>query len=202
MATMNIRITRYYHIGIDPGLDGATVLVDIAARELIWHALHQDVERNKEHYLSPDSLKALLKPIRTFTGQSSVVSSLAFMESAQVLGGNNNGRLVGINWGIVWSIIVDMGYDVLEIHPTSWKTRMVDKSLRARELSNAQRKQSSCIAAARLGYTVPFAKSHSKHPHDGVADAILIAHYGAQKLLSGVAEEDEVKRWWNKESEQ
>ena len=165
------------HIGIDPGLDGAIVLIDPETRQLVWYRLHADIARIEGKYLNPFSYNQLFHEIKAFHTGRQAVADVVFLEAARIASGNQGTTTVGANWGIVFSGVYTAGFIAQIVPPNLWKPRMIPKELRSSEKAS-ERKRSSCIEAARRGYTIP-GKSAKSQPHDGIADAVLMAHWGS-----------------------
>jgi len=158
-------------IGIDPGLDGATVLIDRKNHGLGF-VPHSAVSRHGS-YLDAASYMQFARRLADIAN----VHRTAFIEGPSIRGGQAGLMTVCINWGIVKGVWDMLGFNLIIIHSNIWKPVMVG-------VANSKKhgKQSSCLKAKEMGYTVPTHAAKGKVLHDGVADAILIAEFGGRKL--------------------
>ena len=79
----------------------------------------------------------------------------------------------GVGYGWAW-MLTALGIPFELVHPRTWQSKML-KGLP----KNDTKKQSSIIACQRLCPAVDLRRSErSRVPHDGLAEALLIAEYG------------------------
>ncbi len=169
---------RTYVIGVDPGLDGATVAIDTERSCNFVYFVHSGIKRNVSYLDGDDYLAAARKMIMRASQNMGVrpghgIHNSVMIEAAAVMGRQSGQRTVGVNWGIIKACWDVLQFDVVIIPANVWKPKMVGV-----ELSKSDGKQASCIVAARMGYEVPTHRPNGAILHDGVADAILIAEYG------------------------
>ena len=154
-------------IGIDPGLDGATVAIPVDGKE-VRRVTHASIDRI-DGYVSPidydEATEALfrLNPLGVI------------MEFPMILRGQEGSARIGINWGIVWSSWQRRRLQPMMIHPAVWKRVLVPAAL-----SKEHDKQAACLICADMGYDIAPRTPRSRKPHDGTADAVLIAVYGGR----------------------
>ncbi len=172
---------RTYILGVDPGLDGATVAVEPSAHRLSYFP-HSELGRHNS-YLSGETyitaarklVYEIMEEIRVSPGIS--LHNTVIMEAAAVLGRQSGQRTVGVNWGVIKACWDILGFNILVVPANVWKPVMVGK-----KASREYGKNSSCITAEKLGYIIPSHRPAGKKLHDGVADAALIAEYGGRKF--------------------
>jgi len=82
----------------------------------------------------------------------------------------------GKGYGIILGIAAALSIDVLEVHPATWKKHMLGKRPKGTDTKNhAITKIKELYPKIKL-----LATKRSKKEHDGMAEAALIAIYGAQ----------------------
>jgi hypothetical protein len=156
-------------MGIDPGLDGATVIVRPKTHDVIYvpHSMLPVVDG----FISPTSYAQAMIQFADFN------IAAVTMEYPVVLSAQRGAVKIGANWGIIRATVEGVSDRPLIVQPRAWKLVMIPKPI-----SSANGKQASCIICAEIGYTVPMHGARGKKPHDGVADAILIAEYGGRRV--------------------
>jgi len=163
-------------IGIDPGLDGATVKIIIGETGYVY-VMHRDIDR-MDGFLDASSYS---RAIADRLALDDSATEAVVIEYPMVLGEQRGTARVGGNWGIIHAVWQLREQKPIIVHASQWKAAMIPKALRP------LKKLASCGACEALGYTIPAHSSISRSgkPHDGVADAILIALYGARQLGVG-----------------
>lgn len=158
-------------IGIDPGLSGATVALQLPLSSMRWMCIqHRTIDR-VDGYLSAVAYDNMLRPWSGFNTEA------VMMEFPMILSGQGGAAKIGINWGILRSAWERRSENLAQVHPVTWKMAMITP----RE-AKEYKKQASCRACEAIGYIIPTKAvgKRSKIKDDGVADAILIARYAVQ----------------------
>lgn len=150
--------------GIDPGLKGGIVF-------------HTDAEH--VDYKMPITGK--LVDVGLF--QSMLIRlnpSVVYIEKQRSNGRQSGQHLIGINYGRLTATIDLCGIRYVEVTPQSWQ-----KKIYGRNVGSAQSKEYSVNFCLKHGYFVPMTSTRSNaSPHDGIADAHCIAHYG--RICEGI----------------
>lgn len=160
-------------IGIDPGLSGATVALQLPLSSMRWMCIqHRNIER-VDGYLSVISYDGMLAPWDGFNIKATI------MEFPMILSGQGSAAKIGINWGILRAAWERRCKTLMQVHPIAWKREFITPSI-----AKEWKKQASCRLCEEIGYIIPTKSvgKRSKIKDDGVADAIMIARYGAHKL--------------------
>jgi hypothetical protein len=160
-------------IGIDPGLDGATVAVATRGTEFVF-LKHSDVRRI-DGYLSSVDYSIRMAGIVAAKGIDANRIVAIFSEYPSIRSGQAGAVAIGTNWGVIRSSWESDDMPITAIPASVWKDVMIPKSL------NHLKKKASCVVCADMGYEVPLHAAKGRTFHDGIADAILIAVYGGRK---------------------
>lgn len=160
------------YIGIDPGQRGGLARITPGSIE-VWPMPRHDAEEAVQHGTPIDWFRVyrllshwepwkktvvVIEKVHAFTGQG-VSSTFKF--------GANYGGLLGILGG--------MSVDYQLVVPRTWKKTVLGDSF--------EHDKAGTIAFLRQNYPTVnlLATPRSKKPHDGMADALAIAHYGFNK---------------------
>ena len=87
---------------------------------------------------------------------------------------------IGTNWGFLKGMLVAIGAKHEEPTPQQWK-----KALGLPKRTGAERKkgkQDAAVLATQLFPGINLTPGRKRVPHDGMADAVLIAEYARRKL--------------------
>lgn len=170
-------------IGIDPGLDGALVVIDFDGSEKIVTSFvtptinpkpkivkGKKKSGGKRAYDLPEMRDLLDRdPAHTF----------AMLEKSQAMPPTLHGRpqgtassfAIGVGYGVWQGLLTGLGISFEVVHPRRWQSvvcRQVAGDTKARAL----------IAAKRLFPRLDLRKSERcTKAHDGIVDALLIAEY-------------------------
>jgi len=157
-----------YYLGIDPGLEGAFVILkDQNIHEVHLMPLIKTAASKKR--ISPVGLKELVGHLATFKDMK------VSMEYLMNTPGKQGTFAFGDGYGMVRGMLVYAGLPPNYVLPKHWK-KDVMPNMPADKIA-------SCVAAARL---YPEAKAYMLKPrgglHDGIGDAICIAEWGRRNL--------------------
>lgn len=162
------------YLGIDPGKDGAVVVVNSEGR-IVFQSLTPTVnvlcKGNKREYMV-DSMKQIL--------QDWDHCRFAVLEKTQAMPGQGGTSMHSLGRGDgLWEGMLAMaGIKYSRVHPKTWQ------KLFHFDIGGDNAKAKSAIAAGRLFPGHDFRKTPKcKKPHDGLIDASLLALYA--KMVYG-----------------
>lgn len=142
------------YIGIDPGASGGIGVIDTTTEEAI--ALPYSDENLQQTLISNTNAKVMVERVHAMPGQG--VTSMF-----------NFGKAFGYILGML--DVLQISYELVD--PIKWK----------REFSITASKDSSIACCRRLFPTVELRRtSHCRKPHDGMAEALLIAEYARRRM--------------------
>jgi crossover junction endodeoxyribonuclease RuvC len=161
-------------VGIDPGMTGALAAVGeigellsvIPIPRVKGSTGPQDYHAIKEWFAAMKKLgkvEAALERVSVRPGEG-VKSTLT----------------AGTNWGFLKGMLVAIGARYVEPTPQTWK-----KTLSLPKRSGADRKkgkEDAAVLAAQLFPGIDLTPGRKRIPHDGMADAVLIAEYARRTL--------------------
>lgn len=164
-------------MGIDPGLRGAVVVLELADR----------VKPIAE--VMPETLQEFILLVRNYAkmAQLGECSFQCFIEKAQVMliDGRPKAGLsatfnYGRHFGELLGVLASYRVSHTQVPPNAW-TRVMHLGTK-----DAPPKERSLEAARRLFPTVPLVVGQrARKPHDGIVDALLIAEFGRRQLGCG-----------------
>ena len=161
-------------IGIDPGMtgglaavnEGGSLLSVIPIPRLKGSTGPQDYHAIKEWFASMKKLgrvEAALERVSVRPGEG-VKSTLT----------------AGTNWGFLKGMLVAIGASYVEPTPQTWKKTL---SLPKRSGKERQKgKEDAAVLATQLFPGIDLTPGRKRIPHDGMADAVLIAEYARRTL--------------------
>ena len=161
-------------VGIDPGMTGGLAAVDEGGKLLSVIAIPrvngstgpQDYHAIKEWFAGVKKLgkvEAALERISVRPGEG-VKSTLT----------------AGTNWGFLKGMLVAINARYIEPTPQSWKKALGLPKRSGKE--RKQGKQDAVVLATQLFPGINLTPGRKKVPHDGMADAVLIAEYARRTL--------------------
>lgn len=162
---------RYCVFGIDPGLDGAVAIYDPIKKELVtvWSTPTEVIisGRYKQRYVDIDKFAIALQEAVAEYGCAAVV--MEDVHSSPQMGVASAFKF-GDTFGITRALAHVFGSEVIYVSPQKWKARM-----------GVTGSKIMSIEKARATFPKsPFFKLKSK---DGLAEAALLAYYGAKDLV-------------------
>jgi hypothetical protein len=153
-------------VGIDPGADGAIVALD-GDRASAWRMPTQD-QRGRRR-LDARAIVAILRPLHE--GGVRVV-----VEAPSVRPGEGaQGALgVGLMHGGIRGVLDALGVPWRDVHPQTWRAGVG----LPKEQDRKQRKHDAILLCERLLPGLELVYPGCRKPHDGTADAALMAVWG------------------------
>lgn len=159
-----------YAIGIDPGLNGAVVLLNEAGEIVMAHVMPNDTGK-----VDPHGIHDLLKQIAEKLGPQMVE---AFVEDVQMVPGwpIKTGHALGKSMGFLEMTCISNKLRYRLVRAQEWQ-KLAHRGISKTDYTDA--KARSMVAAKRLwpGRDWRASDKHKK-PHDGIIDAALIAWWG------------------------
>lgn len=163
-----------WSIGIDPGLNGATAVLNL--EDLSWAALvHGKIERVDKNKISAYDYTRLIMPMIPQERHRCHI----FVEKAIMLPKQRGNDAISINWGKMVGSWENLGFNATEVGAYEWKKWFEPDT----DIRQAHGKQLSVLIAESLGFVIPPLKEHGKVKDHNVADALCIALYGAREVL-------------------
>lgn len=168
-------------VGVDPGKGGAIALINEMGASSIPMPVVKAAKGGRDEYDVVEILSDLRDTVeRKGVGGRVVV----FLEKGQPLPPKMGGTVAnfqrGYARGIFVGILTSLGIPYELVAPRVWQAVMHAGT------SGEDLKQRSIVAAQRLFPGVSLlATERSRKPHDGMAEALLIAEWGRRKLAGG-----------------
>lgn len=157
-------------VGIDPGKGGGIAVVSDDGGEPLTAAFSEDAYRRILGGLAncgPSSTIAVVEAVHAMPGQG-VTSCFTF----------------GMNYGWILGLCYALGVPVETASPNAWKREFGLRAPKGATKAEAKRLDVEC--AMRLFPNADFkASPKCRVPHDGIADALLIAEYGRRRCARG-----------------
>lgn len=153
------------YVGIDPGQQGGVAFLCPGNNNI---TLHRMPANHKE-------LSELITRMRTAT---------VVIEKAQPMPGQGSvaGFSYGVGYGILLGMMVAHGIRYTEVRPAEWK-KLVLAGVSGKGKTKKEKKDDSIMAVERLFPDVNLIPGGCRKPHDGIAEALLLAEYGRRKNL-------------------
>lgn len=163
-----------WSIGIDPGLNGATVAINLS--DLSWAALvHGKIHRVDKNKISAYDYTRLIMPLIPQERHKCRI----FVESAIMLPRQQGNDAIAVNWGKMVGAFENLGFDATEVRPVDWK-KWFEPDVTVRHTHG---KQLSVLIAEALGFVIPTLRPGGRVKDHNVADALCVAIYGAREVL-------------------
>ena len=162
-------------VGVDPGLTGGLALISEAGD--VIKATPMPRLNGSTGPLDTNAIKAW------FSGAKGAGRVYAALERVSVRPkeGVKSTLTAGINWGFIKGMLVAIGAKHVEPTPQQWKKLL---GLPKRPGSERKKAKEDAVAMAmQLFPGVCLTPGRKRVPHDGMADALLVAEY-ARRLLS------------------
>ena len=161
-------------VGVDPGKDGAIVLMDGGGT--VMAASTMPVLKGKRPEFDLEAIDDVFAAWKT-----GIINGMVTLEKLQPLPPAMGGSIAnfnrGVSCGFEWMCVAH-GLPHLLVSPRIWQKEMLAGT------PGDDTKQRSIMAAQRLFPGVDLKRtSKCKGPHDGICDALLIAEYGRRIKL-------------------
>lgn len=154
-----------YFVGIDPGKRGAFAVITEKGEFVRYWRMEEDLVQNKKN----------LEPYAANT-------ALVVIEKAMVIAknGERQGAVSMFNYGVGYGKLLGMlsvlKLEYHEVMPQQWQKLILGK------FPKGKSKEASRKIATALHPDVNFIPHRCRKVHDGVTDAICMAHYGRRYL--------------------
>lgn len=166
-------------VGIDPGLTGAIAVLDGDDAAVFDMPV---TEANGKSAIDREKLADLIG-LDALADYSEPEDATAFVERAQSSPGMgvSSAFNYGMGYGVALGILAHLRVPTRLVHPAVWKRAM---GLEApSRLKLGRRKQNKDASLSRARQLYPQLQEHlGLKKHHGRAEAILIAHWGAEEL--------------------
>jgi|TARA_R100001082_G_scaffold48758_1_gene26292 crossover junction endodeoxyribonuclease RuvC len=164
-------------IGIDPGKDGAVVVVNGDYEVLAWW-LTKDTctvkvgKGSKREYFDVKMAQIIREAAEFKPGPI-----LVCMEKQGARPGQGSVSMysIGLGSGLWRGIVASQGLPLVNVHPRTWAKKIL------RDVPG-QGKGRSILAAQSMFPTFDLTPGRKRKPHDGLADALCIALYGLSQM--------------------
>ncbi len=162
-------------IGIDPGKDGFICLLD-GEEVLSWPTPTINISKkgNKRGYLVPEMRRFLAVANPDFVVIEKQQAMPGMMKGGKMVKqGVASSFATGQGYGLWEGLVAGLGLKYILVHPRTWQ------KVCHRDVQGDNTKARSILAAGRLFPNVDLRKNDKcRVPHDGKADALLLAWYG------------------------
>ncbi len=174
-----------YYLGIDPGKQGAFVLLTGKSGTLTKYFLMPTI--NQE--ISMSSLIAYLNKLKALLKEHSVLAVLEQPSAFLLKRSRNSIMTQGIEYGMLKGIVFSIGFNFVEIRPNVW-TKPFYKGY-SKDISTKQKAQlvfenlfhqSTEVFTLRGMMCHTGIRSINKKSKEGLIDAYLIAQYARQNV--------------------
>lgn len=158
-------------LGIDPGRDGAAVLIEAHGRDLVvlgsllWHDV---CPKGWDPVLVRDALLDLFRDSGHVRPDVIVLEKIAGRPGE----GSVSSRTMGLGWGVLWSVcaLTWGGVDLLTPTPQRWQAVLKDRP------GDGKARAISLVSHLLPG--LDLTPGRRRVPHDGLADAGAMAVWG------------------------
>jgi hypothetical protein len=166
-------------IGIDPGKSGAAVSLDREGHPIEWVAAdHPDegytVKAGGPRIYSPHSMALWL------TQQQPIRLVIIEKQQSRPMEGRSSVFTTGYGFGLWVGICSALGLRYRVVPPQTWMRAVIGS-----KPAKGDKKARSIIEAQAQVPELPLTWGRRRKPHDGLADAALIATYGLQLIAGG-----------------
>ena len=183
-------------MGVDPGLDGAVVIIDYMTGLILsfrkFPVLDKIVKNTRK---PPKNSKNPPKATRVerFYDHRAFSHSLAVAPGHDVVAyvekvhsmrgeGSSSAFKFGTGYGMILGALSAFNIEVFDAHPLSWTPRMWEPiPLKLRDNLTSKQKSKYAFESMRDQHGLCFDK-----PGEGVMDAYLIAEFGRQRLINEI----------------
>ncbi len=162
-----------YFLGIDPGKEGAMVLLSRAGEILGHRKLETTKEGKDRKNYNLEKLSTVFNHIKNT--YPNIIVCLEHLHAIPGLGALA-GFMRGYSMGMLEMLLVDADLDYVKVTPRVWKPVMVG-------MSGGDKKEAILAAARLFPNDIWRFEKPRKGYDDNVAEAMLLAEYGRRKNL-------------------
>lgn len=169
-------MTAFYFLGLDPGMDGAAVILceggmslpgDVPEAILFRDFLIPAPSRGRQY-----DHGRLAEALRTFVGD--FVDPLVVLEQGRGQPGASSSSLaIGVGFGLLLGIIAANRWKVVIVQPATWHRKLFGKNA-----AGDPKARAAAFVRDRYPLADPTCLGRFRKPHPGVIDALCLAHYG------------------------
>jgi hypothetical protein len=164
-------------LGIDPGEKGSTVILSLS--DMSWAALrHSKIPKSKD---SSFDTRQYLELIRKMMPED-LATVRVFMERPLILSKQRGAAKIGINWGKLAAAFNMADMEIAVVMPAKWK----DDMMPSKDFRHEHGKNASVVMAETIGFQIPSLNPKGTVKDNNIADALLIALWGARDRLKRV----------------
>lgn len=166
-------------IGIDPGLDGYIVVIE-EGKEIEFNPMPTIKGKGSKRYIDICFMTEILEKHSEYWAALAVVENQQAMPSQ----GSASGFKTGLGFGVLLGALAALHIPIEVVSARTWKKSMgLTSAGTTKEEKRAHTKQQSIQTAQRLFPAVDLrASSRCKIPHDGKAEALLLAEYARRRF--------------------
>ena len=164
-------------VGVDPGLSGALVAISEAGKiegQLIMPRLS-----GSKGPLDTRTILSWLLEMKSLTGSGSFFGAIERVSTRPGQGATST-LTTGVNWGRLDALFIAIGVRYETPTPQQWKRTLGLPKRSGKE--RAQGKIDAVEMVSRLFPEMDLMPGRRRVPHDGLADAVLVAEYARRKL--------------------
>lgn len=163
-------------IGIDPGKSGAVVALDLAGNPVEWMAADHPDEGYTVKSKGP---REYVPQVMSLWLRDRLDVKLVIIEAqrAMPMEGRSSVLTTGYGWGLWVGLCAGLGIPYRVVPPQTWMRAVIG----ARPAKGEKKARSIIEAGARVP-ALPLTWGRKTKPHDGLADAALMAVYALQQL--------------------
>lgn len=161
-------------IGIDPGLKGAIAMITYPERKVYDLKKLPIIKSNSRSEIDKTQFESILWPLAEY-------NPIVFVEKQQAMPkqGVTSVFTCGYNYGVIVAIVHMCRFPYYEVAPRVWAKKVF--GINAAGLKSF-RKERNIKMATQLFPDANLVTERGRKPHDGFADALLLAYYGAHFL--------------------
>ena len=161
-------------VGIDPGLSGGLAAIDGVGR--IVDVMPMPRLNGSSGPLDMHAIKSWFSTLKK---RGDVVAALERV-SARPGEGVKSTLTAGVNWGFLKGMLIAISARHSEPTPQQWKKELGLPKRTGKERKQA--KQDAIALATQLFPGIDLTPGRRRVPHDGMADAVLVAEYARRRL--------------------
>ena len=168
------------YIGIDPGKDGAVVVLNQYGKALASYLTAKEFtirlgKGSKRDYTAA----CMVRAFHLMSTEYTVVIAVLEKQWARPKQGVSSTFSSGVGYGLWKGILSAKGIPFIEVSPRTWTGCVL------KDVSGDGKGRSVYVASQRVP-TLDLTPGSKRKPHDGLADAACLALYGLEHYSNGV----------------